>query len=84
MGKVVTKEWRKVRTAEPAEIIQVSDSIAWVHSRVHCASGNVFLFFRALPPELPSQSNNNSFNGENERTLIILPHPHLGQCVASG
>ena len=45
VGMVVTKEWRKAKSAEmlefvfvlAAEIIQVLDSIAWVR----CASGNV-------------------------------------------
>ena len=41
VGKVVTKEWTKAKSAETgffsAEIIQVLNSIAWVR----CASGNV-------------------------------------------
>ena len=47
VGMVVTKEWRKAKSAEmlefvfvlAAEIIQVLDSIAWVR----CASGNVYV-----------------------------------------
>ena len=42
MGKVVTREWRKAKSAKLeifSEIIQVLDSISWVR----CASGNVYL-----------------------------------------
>ena len=48
MGKVVTREWRKAKSAklefpvvsgfQLLEIIQVLDSISWVR----CASGNVY------------------------------------------
>ena len=46
VGKVVTREWRKAKSAklefafvQLSEIIQVLDSISWVR----CASGNVYL-----------------------------------------